>query len=509
MIHFSIIKLILILLSCIIFFPQVITELDITEKVMISSENCCEDDSTEYEIILEYEEEEEEFETEPSEKIIETQQELATYKFIKRNDIQKQILEQVNILSKILDKNQDEILLMLIQYRWNKDKLLNDLTDQPRKCFSSCGVMPFPKKAKDLSEEESVCEICYETITSGEECRLPCQHTFCISCMESYLKSRISQGKSCLITSCPEGSCKIRVYPSLFTKLLNSKSESTYWMHLQNSFIDEQPKMRWCPSPNCEWVAVKESFDEDVTCRCGTIYCFKCGKEAHFPATCEMIEKWNIATSGEAMSSTWIYHNTKPCPKCKKPIQKNQGCNHMTCSQCKHQFCWICLGDYLTHRVENCRPLTQEELNAFRGEDLRLDFNQSLVDKQLKFSEWLTRVKGTMKYNQTGLQLAPSSSSKAASSTSSVISEAQSLLLHSLSVLKYSCILVFFLYSFNEKDLLEFNLRDLEAEAKEIERLIQNRVTEENAHELASVVSVTKKNLHSIISAIATKTFKI
>ena len=41
----------------------------------------------------------------------------------------------------------------------------------------------------------------------------------------------------------------------------------------------------------------------------------------------------------------WLEKKTKRCPKCSEPIEKNAGCNHMTC-RCGHQFCWLCLGPF-------------------------------------------------------------------------------------------------------------------------------------------------------------------
>ncbi len=43
----------------------------------------------------------------------------------------------------------------------------------------------------------------------------------------------------------------------------------------------------------------------------------------------------------------------KPCPGCGVPIYRNSGCQHMTCNRCRHEFCWICLGNY---RFGPCQP---------------------------------------------------------------------------------------------------------------------------------------------------------
>lgn len=53
-----------------------------------------------------------------------------------------------------------------------------------------------------------------------------------------------------------------------------------------------------------------------------------------------------VGGKDDSLNEGWIKKNTKRCPKCSASIEKNQGCMHMTCSNCRHEFCWLCTGDW-------------------------------------------------------------------------------------------------------------------------------------------------------------------
>ncbi|MGH0132871.1 UNVERIFIED_CONTAM: hypothetical protein FKN15_016709 [Acipenser sinensis] len=55
----------------------------------------------------------------------------------------------------------------------------------------------------------------------------------------------------------------------------------------------------------------------------------------------------------------------KRCPKCKVYIERDEGCAQMMCKNCKHAFCWYCLGSLdcalalaIPWLLSRCYPVT-------------------------------------------------------------------------------------------------------------------------------------------------------
>ena len=54
-----------------------------------------------------------------------------------------------------------------------------------------------------------------------------------------------------------------------------------------------------------------------------------------------MLRLWNSKCSDASETANWLVANTKPCPKCTKPVEKAGGCNLVACT-CGQCFCWLC-----------------------------------------------------------------------------------------------------------------------------------------------------------------------
>lgn len=112
---------------------------------------------------------------------------------------------------------------------------------------------------------------------------------------------------------------------------------------LLDSFVDDNQSVCWCPSvPHCGHAVLVEGDTYcEPECSCGSTFCFNCLSEPHSPCTCEMWSQWRQKSQDDSETKNWLTANTKPCPKCSKPVEKNGGCNLVVC-HCGQAFCWLC-----------------------------------------------------------------------------------------------------------------------------------------------------------------------
>ncbi|GKD07529.1 probable E3 ubiquitin-protein ligase ARI2 [Tanacetum coccineum] len=152
-----------------------------------------------------------------------------------------------------------------------------------------------------------------------------------VLCWTEHFMIKINEGQSRRI-SCMAYKCdvicdedKIREYVSEKDPELANKFDR----FLLESYIEDNKRVKWCPSlPHCgNAIRVKDDEYCEVECACGFQFCFNCSSEAHSPCSCQMWELWTKKCQDESETVNWLTAYTKTCPKCYKPVEKNGGCN--------------------------------------------------------------------------------------------------------------------------------------------------------------------------------------
>eukprot|EP01108_Squamamoeba_japonica_P000290 TRINITY_DN1057_c0_g1_i3.p1 TRINITY_DN1057_c0_g1~~TRINITY_DN1057_c0_g1_i3.p1 ORF type:complete len:411 (+),score=190.25 TRINITY_DN1057_c0_g1_i3:270-1502(+) len=230
---------------------------------------------------------------------------------------------------------------------------MDDSARALKKAGISSGDLATPNKS---SRKKMECPICMETCSSKHSYALGCGHRYCDDCWTAYLRTALQAAASVAQTRCPWPGCGALVHDEAFKRHLDSTEFARYEDFVRRSFIDANPKAKWCPAPGCTSAVVVDmaSRRTAVECTCGVRFCFHCADAQigdHAPASCADVEKWMQKASDESENITWLAANTKKCPKCRSPIEKNGGCMHMTCvtAGCRHEFCWLCRGPWKEH----------------------------------------------------------------------------------------------------------------------------------------------------------------
>ncbi|KAL5990969.1 hypothetical protein ACLOJK_011875 [Asimina triloba] len=175
-----------------------------------------------------------------------------------------------------------------------------------------------------------------------------------------YISTSINDGPGCLMLRCPDPSCGAAVGQDMINMLASDEDKEKYSRYLLRSYVEDNKTnfyycdqldlddqrvnhrngpqklemigvhpstTKWCPAPGCEYAV-------DFVMGSGS---YDCTEEAHRPVDCGTVAMWILKNSADI--DVRILANSKPCPKCKRPIEKNQGCMHIT----------LCLGAWSDH----------------------------------------------------------------------------------------------------------------------------------------------------------------
>lgn len=188
----------------------------------------------------------------------------------------------------------------------------------------------------------SVCPVCFTE--ASVPTILTCGHTWCTSCLESYIVSAVENKAFPLTCLGADASCTERISITLAKKILSGEDfaslcDASFWSYVHA----RTDQFHHCPTPDCAQVYRTVPGSVILQCpSCLARICSGCNTEAHDGFTCEERDQ-----AEDKLYHEWAAtHDVKNCPGCKTPIERSEGCNHMTCVKCQTHICWECLSTF-------------------------------------------------------------------------------------------------------------------------------------------------------------------
>ena len=193
-----------------------------------------------------------------------------------------------------------------------------------------------------LSTEKYTCKICEDLIPENKiDICEKCESFFCRECLYEHAKELVKNGK---VICCPY--CLLEYNEDKVMKILNynrndkievNNLKSLYKKNRLKFFVLSNPDLVFCPIVNCDGYAQINESSLKNKCNNGHEFCIRCGELWHKSGNCP---------EDEVMDKLFKNYcdklRLKECPSCGITTLKRDGCNHITCTYCRQNWCWIC-----------------------------------------------------------------------------------------------------------------------------------------------------------------------
>lgn len=400
--------------------------------------------------------------------------------------LQEQQAEQV---ANLLAQSQEQALILLRHYKWKKERLIDKLLEKADEVMEEAGIGTCPVEPEIEIVLNYECPICCE-VGDLETFSMSCGHRYCRDCYTRFMYEKIAEDGEVRTLTCPGDRCKLALGESVIKLLVEPSIFWKYLRLLDKAYVDDHDNIKWCPYPNCDNAvecSASKQLDHvipSVVCALGHTFCFGCSLDEHQPCMCSVVKVWLKKCEDDSETSNWISANTKECPKCSSTIEKNGGCNHMTCRKCRYEFCWVCMGSWAEHGQSwyNCNRFEDKDASSARNTQAKSRAN---LDRYLHYYNRFANHEQSAKLDR---ELYTRTENKMAQlQTTSDMSwiEVQFLrtAVDTLSAcrrtLKWTYALAFYLKRTNATEIFEDNQKDLEMAVEQLSGLCEQPIVAE------------------------------
>ncbi|KZS98666.1 hypothetical protein SISNIDRAFT_472483 [Sistotremastrum niveocremeum HHB9708] len=449
------------------------------------------------------------------------------YECLDTAELQATIKREADHITSIFGVDFDTAVSLLRHLGWNKERLIEKYMDSPNAVNSAAGIespsaasprSPGPIRSLTLSAHNpaparrssrrlglsptttsapqlpsNTCPICCDD--EPEQMKgLSCDHTFCGNCWAYYITGKLrDEGES--VIRCMASDCSL-VAPETFIKeAVSPENYERYKELVVRDYVTRSASLKFCPAPSCVYAVSCSSAASKsalttivptVTCQAGHAFCFGCSIESdHRPVICAVAKLWLKKCQDDSETANWIKSNTKECTKCQSTIEKNGGCNHMTCKKCKHEFCWVCMGPWVDHGTAWYSCNRYDDKAGVDARDAQSRSRASLERYLHYYNRWANHEQSAKLtvdlYAKTEkkmeeMQITSDLTWIEVQFAKKAVDEVSRCRM----TLKWTYAMAYYLAKGNQKELFEDNQRDLEKAVEDLSELLETAIEPEN-----------------------------
>lgn len=412
------------------------------------------------------------------ERAVEDDPEYYEFLLLKVEDVDLLLNESVEAVCQATGIKPSLAKVLLHTQKWVSGDVISRHTRDASKFLSDCRIVPLEKIGSTSPERvglQDVCTVCMNRYPCEQLSGLACGHRFCRECWQMYMQVQVHCGVSTNM-ECMGKDCDILVPEDFALNVItNPKIRDRYMEYTFDDHVKSHPELRFCPGPNCTVIVrAKTPKAKRITCsECKSTFCFRCGLDYHAPTDCDTIKKWLTKCADDSETANYISAHTKDCPKCQVCIEKNGGCNHMQCSKCKHDFCWMCLGDWKTHGSEYYECSRYKENPNIANESAHAQAREALKKYLFYFERYENHAKSLKLEEQTLDKIKKRIEEKVMNNSGTWIDwqyllDAAKLLKKCRYTLQFTYPYAYFLEKGPRKSLFEYQQAQLEAEVENL-----------------------------------------